>query len=168
MTVPKRCVVAGVVVGVADEDVERDAREQFAQRRRRIRKSCTDLVGEVGVAGMPCTHLVQTEHGQRRHHCATGAVARAVEPLDEENLLAEHLGQFDLGGVEAAAAGELHPEVLELRHRRCVGSGRELGDELPMPVHQGRLRACATDRGPVQQGPVELRRQGLAGFNPSR
>ena len=82
VTVPEGGVIAGVVVGVADEDVERYAGEQFAQRRSGIRETCTDLVGEVGVAGIPCAHLVETEHGQRRHHCEAGAAAWAVEPFD--------------------------------------------------------------------------------------
>ena len=82
VTVPEGSVIAGMVIGVADEDVERYAGKQFAQRRSGIRETCTDLVGEVGVACIPCAHLVETEHGQRRHHCEAGAAAWAVEPFD--------------------------------------------------------------------------------------
>ena len=43
--VPEGGVVAGVVVGVADEDVEDDAREHLPQRRVSVGEARPDLVG---------------------------------------------------------------------------------------------------------------------------
>ena len=87
--VPERCVVAGVVVGVADEDIEGDPGEEFPERGGGVREAGADLGGEVGVGAVAAGHsvgVVQAEQGERRVHQAPVPLGGAVEAFHEQHV----------------------------------------------------------------------------------
>ena len=94
-------MVAGMVVGVADEDVEHDAREQLPQGRIGLDEVRSDLIGQLDVGEVLRSddRLHRQDRG-RGHDAASGARWRSVEALDEFYLAAD-------AALTAAAGGPL-------------------------------------------------------------
>jgi hypothetical protein len=54
-------MVSGMIVRIADEDVERDSGEQFVQRCRWVGEAVTNDLGQILVARISGHHLVEPE-----------------------------------------------------------------------------------------------------------
>src|SRR6185437_13767454 len=98
VAVPEGRVISGVVIRVADADVEGDAGEQLAEGLPRVGETAPYHVSQVVVGGITSHHDVQAEDGQRGDdHPAVLAAFGSVEPLDKEDVVAEYLGHLRRG-----------------------------------------------------------------------
>ena len=141
-----------------------------SSRRGRVRggEAGPDLVGEVDVgrvAARYAVRVVQFQDCLSGDHHAPGSLGGTVESFDEQHILAERLGDLDGRGVESGAAGQLHGDVLGLRHGVGVGRGGELGDHAAGAVGEQRLRPGPAHRGSMEQGPIEGRCQRFAALH---
>lgn len=108
-------MVAGMVVGVADADVDHDPGEQLAQRGVGVGERGPDCVREVGVGGVAGHHLVQAEDRQRRHQQPPlPTVAGPVKALDEQDATAQRLDDLSRRHLQSYPAGQLHGDHLRL------------------------------------------------------
>lgn len=63
--IPERCMITGMIVGVAAKDIEDNAAEQLAQSFGRRGEAVTNDFRQILIAGVTRHHLVKREHRQR-------------------------------------------------------------------------------------------------------
>jgi hypothetical protein len=122
--VPEGGVVARVVVGVADADVEYDPAEELVQGRGRLAEPVDDRVRQLVVRGVPGGMLGQPEQCERGHDHAPATAGWTVEALDEQQVPA-HDPRADPAtrSVDADPPGEVHGDRLGAHDR--VGVRRD-------------------------------------------
>jgi len=85
----KAAIVEAVemVISVANEDVEHDARKQFPDRQMATAEAHPHMICQVRVGGIPPEHLAKPKDRQGRDHSPPFAGCRvAIESLDEEHI----------------------------------------------------------------------------------
>ena len=107
-------MVAGVVVGVADQDVEDHAPEQLPAVPFEVPGVLTQDVGQFQVAGFAGADgvFVQVQQGHGAEHVAAGWVAGrvgvAVEAAHQQHVLAGDFQDPGVRHVQAGFGGEPH------------------------------------------------------------
>jgi hypothetical protein len=152
-------MVAGVIIGVATQDIEDQPAEQLLQGGLRILEAMADDFGQLLVTGVGGHHFVQFKQGQRRHHgtpVPIAALADPVKALDQQYVLAHGLTQLNSRHVQAHLLCQSHGDEFGFNDAVQVVAGRELGDELALAVVQQHLGASATQRRAVQQSLIQL------------
>ena len=91
LTVPERCVVAGVVIVVADRHGEHDPLEQAAPHLG-VRALAVEQIEDARIGGMAGRHLVEAEHREPADH-QPSAGADPVEPFDDQDITAKRRGE---------------------------------------------------------------------------
>ena len=162
--VPEARMVAGMVVGVAAQDVEHEPSVQLVQRRLRRGEAVPNDFREDFIAGVTRHHLIENEQRQRRDHRLARPVVFplcAVESLDQQHVLAGDVLKTHGGDVKPRLGSKAHGDIFRLHHVVGVGRRRELGDHLRFAVQDHRLRARAAERRTVVQRLIEVGRQRL-------
>ena len=106
--IPERGVIAGVVVGVAHEDVECNAGEQLPKGGIRIGKPRPDVEGKIRIGGVAASHavgIVQFQNGECRYHHLPTPATGAVESVDQQNVSAQDGVESSVCDVETRPAG---------------------------------------------------------------
>ncbi len=172
--VPEAGVVAGVVVGVADQDIEDHAPEELPAVLFEVPGVLAQDVGQLQIAGFAGADrvFVQIQQGHGAEHVAAGRgagrVGVAVEAADQQHVLA---GDFQDPGVrhgQAGFGGEPHGAVFGGDHVEGVPAGAEFGDQPGLAPPEQHLGPGAADAGAVVQGGVQVVIQFLAAFHPFR
>ena len=83
----------------------------------------------------------------------------AVEPLDQQHILAAGRDQGDRGDIEAAGGSQFHGDKFRFHDAVEVRARRKLRDQFAIAVIDQGLGAGAADRCPVIERLVERRCQ---------
>ena len=159
-------MVAQVVVGVADADVEDQPQEQLPQALGHVRpRAGTDRVRDVGVAAVAGVHLVQAQNRQGREHQAPFTRRSAVEAFQQQHVAAGSHDDVRCWHGDPHMTGKHGGEALSLDHGPRVRRGGELRDERPPTVLEQGLGPGATDGGAVTGRCGQVVRQVPAGLD---
>ena len=87
-------MVARMVIGIATQDVERDAREEFFQCVFWVGKTVTDNLGQSFVAGVTRHHFIESEYCQCRHQCLSRPISPFVRRSNRLSISTSLLAAF--------------------------------------------------------------------------
>lgn len=157
-------MVSQVIVPIGDEDIENDARPQFAQVFLLVRRASAraEKFCEFKITGVLTILPVQQRH--RRHKEAPPAVREPVKPAAGKGpMTATQTEELSVGDVKAGGLGELMHHHFPSADVAAVLAARKLGDP------QGSLRIGKIGFGPgaaertagSQQGGQPLPKLGL-------
>ena len=162
VAIPERRVIAGVVVGVADEDVERHAREELPQRLHRGGETCPDDVGQVLVGRVRRQAFVEPQERQSRDHgaaCPARLRRLPVETPDQKDILVHRPRQLDPGHVQTSDGGETHGDEFGLDHAVRVRGRGEFDDLAAFAAPNKALRPRSSYRRAALQRLRQIRAQ---------
>ena len=97
--VPECRMVAGMVIGVAAQDVEDDSSEQLPQGGLRVDEAVANDLGQFFVTGVRCHHFIEFEHRQCRHHSTSAPMAVRPHPVKAFNQLTDVVNRLDPDGT---------------------------------------------------------------------
>ena len=112
-------MVAQVVVGVGNEDPERDATPQLTEVGGRSRRMLLDGRADIEITRDGA--VARLEHGQRADVANSEIVADAVEPVDDEHVVPRDGEQRAGGDGDSRVMGEVERGFLPRHDIPCVG-----------------------------------------------
>lgn len=142
-TIPRRSVIAGMVIRVAKGNIRGDPPKEFGSHILRGSAAAAQTVEEFGIGGITPSKFMHAKDGQSRNRHSTLPTENSVEAAYQQRITSRSLGQFEVD-------------------RRYTGSSRKLqrkrlpADRRTVPVthrpFSGRCKASATNNTP-ESGP---------------
>lgn len=149
-------MVPGMIVGVADQNVDDDPPEQLGARLGRVQEPKPHQFGQLRVGRVPGRELVELEQSQGAQDVAAQSRPGAVEAVNEQGVTTRRGDQFGRNGVDSTASGQLHAHRLGLHPREHIGRHGELRDQLPAFAAEHSLGSSASGSGTERQGIIEV------------
>jgi len=166
LPVPERGVVAQVVVGVSDADVEHEPGEELPQRCRNVLpRSLSNSVGELGVGGVSSFRFMYAEDCESGEHLPALSGGAAVEALQKKYFLARNRADLRARDLDTNTRSKESGGGFGLDDGPGVGSRGKFRDELPLPINQERLWSGTADGGAMAGGGLQLSGQRRAGLD---
>ncbi len=133
LPVPEGGMVAGVVIGIAHQNIKNDTGKKFLECLRRFSESGADKLGELFITGITGHHFIQFQQGQCREDQPAPPPPQCddpVKPFHQQQIFGSGFLQRHRRHIQTCQAGQAHGNELCLDDGVDVGSGGKFGDKL--------------------------------------
>ena len=158
MPVPKRGVIASVIIGIAAQDIKSQPAKQLLEGFSRLRKPMPDDFGKLFIAGVTRRHLTEAEQGQGGNHRFSrppGIERNAVEALNQQHVLTSRLDQPDGSGLQPGYGSQSHGKIFGLDDVVEITAGRKFRNILGASIFDQGLRASTANGAAMEERLVQ-------------